>query len=498
MNVALIIPPLVSRSNDVLGSGIFYMPISMAYLAGALRADGHDVHVHDLFAMAPTRLTYDGPMVRQGMPIDRFLKQSLLNADIAFVFSWGATSFQPLIELTQGIKAKRPGVPVVIVENAQAVFALALSKVARALLEAGADYVILGECEERARALVSYLEGTGPLPDDGVCHRSLRFGNVMNPAIAHIENLDALPFPAWDLFPVKTYWQLGYAHGPQEGRYLALQTSRGCTNTCRFCVLPATNNRHWRGRSPENVLAEMKHWHETMGVREFHIEDVNPTLDGDRLARLGDLIKQQGLPFIWKFASGTKLETLSAQSLRAMVAGGCRYVSFSPESGSNRVLTLMDKRFDHAHGLTMTREMRRLGVVSQAVFILGFPGEEDADRMATLRYMKDLIKAGLDEVLVLITSPIPGAAIVEEGIMPAHAEVGEISFAPAWREDYAMLCRWQRRLYRTFFVHKVIYQPLRCVRHTWNFMRRRFETKMEMTLWRLLIMKKNKLCGSDF
>ncbi len=486
MRVALIIPPLVSRANDVLGSGIYYMPFTMASLAGSLREAGHHVSVHDMFALAPHRITHVPPMIYQGISADELMEHFSTGPDAAFVFAWGVTSFNVLGRIARRIKDSFPNVPIIVVENSQAVTSMSLACVAEKLLHEGADYLILGECEDRALALLNHIERGETLPADGFA--CMKDGRVqVAPAKSVISDLDKLPVPAWDMFPLKAYWRLGYAHGPQEGEYLAILTSRGCPFRCKFCVIPSTNQHKWRARSAQNVFGEMRHWHDTLGVREFHFEDVNPTTREERLVELARLIREHNKPFIWKFASGTKIETISLDGLRAMAAGGCSYVSFSPETGSDRVLRLMAKPFNREHALEQTREMRRLGVTSQAVFLLGFPGETDEDRRLTQEYMSELVRAGLDEALILITTPIPGSEIFEQ--FSGYGDYSELTFSPAWRQDYADLSRWQRRLYRRFFLLKMLYQPRRCFAHLWNLLRRRFKTKMEMTFWRLAIIK---------
>lgn len=487
MKTAVIIPPLVSRQNSV-SSGIFFMPFTMAHLAGALRGAGHGVSVHDMFGLAPHRASLAPPNVYLGINPGELVTRLSPDTEAAFIYAWGVASFKAIEGILRELKTKLPNVPAIVVENAHAVTSMSLATLADQLLAMGAEYVILGESEERALKILDHLAGRGPLPDDGLA-RMVNGQPVTLKVTTYIENLDTLPFPAWDLFPVEAYWNLGYAHGPQEEKYLALLTSRGCPFGCRFCVLPSTSNRTWRARTPENVFEEMRHWYQTMGVREFHIEDVNPTTDRRRLAKLGRIIREAKMPFVWKFASGTKIETITVETLRDMAEGGCRYVSFSPESGSKRVMKLIGKPFDYDHGLKMTREMRRLGVTSQAVFLLGFPGEEDEDRRLSLAYLSKLVRAGLDEVLVLITTPIPGSAIFEQ--FSGYGDYSELTFTPTYRSDYASLLRWQRQMYLRFFALKLLCQPVRCAQHVLSALRRRFKTKMEMTLWRFLIVQRD-------
>ena len=77
------------------------------------------------------------------------------------------------------------------------------------------------------------------------------------------------------------------------------------------------------------------------------------------------------------------------------------------------MLEIMNKKFDKAHALELTRHMNKLGMRTQACFIAGVPGEKRADRKESIAYVSELVKAGVDEIAVTIFTQIPGAALGE-------------------------------------------------------------------------------------
>ena len=484
MRTVLINPPLVLQRGDFLGSGIPYMPHGLAYLAAALKRHGFGVLVVDLFGEDPFSGTRMGAAVLQGKGVSAALKGECRDADAVFIYARSVMEFDALVEIIRFLRRDGVKASIIVFENAQAVIGGALSLASRELFDAGCEYLIVGDPEEAAVELLgSIREKRGIGPIRGVIARDAKTGAESEQRGA-IADLDTLQYPAWEEFPLENYWRLSYAHGPMSGRYLALLTSRGCPYRCAFCAVPQTNRGVWRARSPENVVGEMAEFQVRFGVSEFHWEDLNPTVDRMRVAGICEGMIRRGLEVTWKLVSGTKIETLDEGTIRLMARAGCRYISFSPESGSPRVLKAMEKTFDFAHGLAMTRVMRTIGIRSQACFVIGFPRETAEDREDSAVYARELVSAGVDELAFFIMTPIPGAPAY--GTLQWYDSLSQLSFSPAWRKDFKTLSRWRRAHYLRFLFVKTIRSPHRVLRQCANFLRRRFETKMEMTPYRAI------------
>lgn len=486
--IALLNPNLVLQRNDPFTTGIVYMPVGLAYVAATLRKAGFPCQVLDAFGEAPRQAMLRDRFMMLGLRSDEVVQRMSPETRAAFVYAGQLTHHVALCELIHTIRRRRPEVPVVILENTQAVTAYSLRHVSQELFAAGAEYLLYGEPEQRAVTLAGALvngrekEILNQIP-------GLRGKNFDTGSPPVLENPDELPFPAWDLFPLENYWSLRFAHGPLYGkRYLPLLTSRGCPFACRFCVVPETNHRRWRPRSAENVVDEMEHWHKTFSVREFHWEDLNPTVNEERIREICREILQRRLNVRWVLAAGTKAETLKDPDIIALMAqAGCRYISMSPESGSDRVLERMNKQVNISHMLALIRESRRHGIFTQVCFVLGFPGETPDDRRLTRRRVAELTRAGADEIALFIITPVPGSAIYAE--LQGYRSLSELNFTPTWRPDYRELNRFRLQIYGLFLLLKLLYYPLRFWRQPINFLRRRFETKMEMVPYRACVWK---------
>jgi len=489
MTAVLVNPNLVVQRNDPFTTGIVYMPIGLAYVAAVLRQARFPVHVIDAFGERPRQARRRGAFSILGLEPLEVAARLPDDATVAFVFANQLINHVSVVELIRTIKQARPGLPVVVMENTQAVTAYALSPVAALLTECGADYVLTGEPEPRAVAVMeAFHRGKGMealRTIDGLHGPDFR-----NSPGGVIKALDSLPFPAWDLFPVRNYWSLRFAHGPQSTpRYLPMLTSRGCPFACRFCVAPATNRRLWRARSAANIVDEMEHHTRSLDVREFHIEDLNPTVDDARIRSICHEIIDRRIGVVWKLVAGTKIESIrDEETIELMAKAGCQYISFSPESGSPRVLRLMNKPFKVDHAVRLVSSMNRFGVRSQACFVLGFPGEQPEDRQMTRRLVKDLTRKGVDEIALFIMSPVPGAEIFDS--LRGYQSLSELNFTPTWRDDYETLNRFRLRLYVSFLFWKARCHPGKIVRQGINFILRRFETKMEMVPYKALVLKR--------
>ncbi|MBF0155641.1 MAG: B12-binding domain-containing radical SAM protein [Magnetococcales bacterium] len=484
--VTLVNPNLMVQSRDRFTTGVVYMPIGLAYVASALREAGLEPQVIDAFAAAPRQARLEQGFLVLGLRPEEVIGELGVESRVLCIYANQVINHLSVVALIRACKRARPELAVVILENTQAVTAYSLQRVASDLFAEGADYLLSGEAERRVPLLVRGLvRGDSPASLcaslEGVCHRD--HPTPVRPP-APIGALDTLPFPAWDLFPLENYWGLGFAHGPLSGkRYLPLLTSRGCPFACGFCVIPATNDRRWRGRSGENVVAEMAAMQARFGVDEFHIEDVNPTVSAARTRELCRAILDRRLRVTWKLVSGTKVETIRDEETVALMAeAGCRYISISPESGSEAVLEAMGKSFKREHAERIVKAMRDCGIRSQACFVLGYPGEGEADRDATRALLRRLTFLGVDEVALFIITPVPGAAIFDH--FRGYASLSDLNFTPSWRQDYATLVRFRLKLYALFLWWKWLRYPGRVLWQGLNFLRRRFETKMEMIPYR--------------
>ena len=487
--ICFINPRLIFSSKDIFTTGIVYMPFLLAYLISKIKKLNVKINLIDCFGNNPNQIEKKNGMFYRGININELELNINDSPDFFAIYAISLSSHESLIEIIKYLSKAFPRSKIIILENSQAVTSYSLRKIANILYESGAHFIATGDLEISCFQLLEKLikedeDNLKNIPGIGFLLKNNEI--FFNYQKDKIEDLDTLDFPSWEMFPLRNYWSLNYAHGPLETKkYLPLLTSRGCPYPCKFCVIVETNNRKWRKRSPKNVIDEMNYLFEKFGVFEFHIEDVDMTINDRRTKEFCMQLLNNKNKFIWKICSGTKIESIKdAETIRLMSESGCNYISVSPETGSKELLKKIDKPFDLEKLIYLSKEMVKYKIYTQACFILGFPGETESDLNETQILIKKLSKIGIDEIAIFIISPVPGSEIFNE--YRGYKSLSELNFSPTWRKDYRFLNKKRIKFYSIFLFNKTFYYPLKILKQSIRFLRKNFKTKMEMTPYRAL------------
>tara|TARA_Y100000590_G_scaffold6290_1_gene8290 strand:- start:302 stop:1723 length:1422 start_codon:yes stop_codon:yes gene_type:complete len=465
------------------------MPIGLAYVAATLEKNKINFQVIDAFGEAPNKITNNGNMMIRGLSNKEIINAINKESKIIAIYAIHGNSHISIINIIKSIRKNFHHVPIIILENSNAVTAYSLKKAQKSFYDSGANYVVTGDIEFKTLELVKKVYDDEPIKTIRGIGYKTNDGYEYNPSSYNKEILDEIPFPLWNKFPIKNYWSLRYAHGPiEQKRYLPLLTSRGCPCNCGFCVIPEITGRTWRKRSAINVVDEIEFYIKTYGVNEFHVEDLNPTVDEKRIKLISQEIMDRGLNIIWKLCSGTKAETIKKEETIALMArSGCNYISVSPESGSSKILNSMDKKVNREHIRWLVKTMKKYNIFSQACFVLGYPGENDKDRIMTRQLVKELTVDGVDEIAIFVITPLPGSSIFDN--FGGYDGYSELSFSPSWRKDYKSLNSFRINLYLSFLWWKFLFNPLKMIKQPLYFLKRKYKTKMEMVPYKALHIK---------
>ena len=293
---------------------------------------------------------------------------------------------------------------------------------AEAYLQQGADFVLLGEGEATLAELLDVLNGRSSAPLNEILglayHVDSDGGPLLkapaqprevrrNPRRPDIKDLEALPFPAWDLVDVERYrriWQ------ERHGYYsMNMVTTRGCPYHCNWCAKPIWGQRY-NSRSPENVVAEIKWLQEQYQPDHIWFADDIMGLKPGWWPRFAELIEQEGCRIPFKCLSRADLLTRNEKDVAALARAGCDIVWIGAESGSQEILNAMEKgtRVDQIY--EAARRLHQNGVRVGFFLQFGYPGETRQDIEKTLQMVRE---CSPDDIGMSVSYPLPGTKFHE-------------------------------------------------------------------------------------
>lgn len=266
------------------------------------------------------------------------------------------------------------------------------------------DAVMLGEGEETLPRLIE--SGLRLEDQPGVWYE--RDGQVVqNDRAPVIADLDALPFPAWDMLDMDQYLALWYQlDAVRYGvRGTSIMASRGCPYRCTYCqpTLGTIFGKAVRKRSPESLVAEAAELKDRYDIEGLMWLDDTFLLDRQWMRDLCEQFIKADLGLIW--GCNVRADVCDRESLEIMKDAGLRMVHVGIESASQRVL---DEVYDKGITIEQVRETTQmakdLGLKVRGYFMMGAPTETEEEVRASIRLAEEL---PLDDVTFSITTPLP-------------------------------------------------------------------------------------------
>jgi anaerobic magnesium-protoporphyrin IX monomethyl ester cyclase len=279
-------------------------------------------------------------------------------------------------------------------------------------ISAGADAVLLGETDRTFLEVVERWERDphADLFDVPGLALPARAVGAFAPAVKtsprpFVRDLDALPFPAWDLVDLGKYraaWT--GAHGRLSWNVV---TTRGCPYKCNWCAKPLYGVRYAQ-RSPGNVAEEMVRLKQAVGPGHVWFADDIFGLSHRWIERFADELaaRDAAIPFTMQ----SRVDLMTPSSVDALRRAGAEEVWMGVESGAQKILDAMDKGTTIAQVREATRLLKAAGIRASWFLQLGYPGEEWPEILAT----RDLIREERpDDVGVSVAYPLPGTLFHE-------------------------------------------------------------------------------------
>jgi radical SAM superfamily enzyme YgiQ (UPF0313 family) len=282
------------------------------------------------------------------------------------------------------------------------------------------DLACHGEGEDSfIRFINEYKSGRKHFDDiDGFAYRADNKINIKC-KMRFIENLDSLPFPAYDLVNMSDYdvdtsdW-----FNPKNLSFkttIPMISSRSCPNKCNFCSMYHVMGPRWRARSPENVVDEIEFLYNAYNHRHFSFMDDNLTLRKSHVLSICRLIKERKLNIEFETPNGISIRTLDKEVLDALVSAGLVRMSLAIESGSDFIRNkVMGKNLKEENILEIINLVKQYkGIYVRAFFIIGMPEETNETLEATYNMIK---KIDVNRIYLHNIIPYPGTAVYQQAL----------------------------------------------------------------------------------
>jgi radical SAM superfamily enzyme YgiQ (UPF0313 family) len=374
--IALVNSPLLQEA----GHHPLFPPLGLAYMAAVLEQNNFEVQI------------FDCPV--NGMNHEK-LKAELESYQPTMV---GVGSMTPVVE--SALKSAHVAKEVcpdakVVMGGPHATFA------GKQILtdEKDVDIVVRGEGEETLLELVeqspelkklSEIKGITFRKDNQIIETQNR---------PFIENLDALPLPAYKLIPIKKYKITGM-------KLLPVISSRGCPFQCSFCVASQMFGAKFRARSAKNVLDELEWLKNEYEAEGIAFQDDTLTFDKKRALDICDGMIDRKLNLHW--GCGTRVDVVTKELLAKMAKAKCDEIMFGVESGCQRIRDLLNKRVTTDQCVNAIKWAKEAGIFVTVSVIIGYPGETKETLQESLDFVR---KVEPDDVWLCHATPYIGTEL---------------------------------------------------------------------------------------
>lgn len=395
MKILLINPPIREWSKP----NVF--PLGLGYIASVLLQGGHDVEVLDINAYR-----WDKTEVEAKIKDARF--------DVVGI--GGIVTVYKYVKWISLILRKHHPDKKIIIGGSVG------SSIPEIMLRKNpVDVVCIGESERTIIELIESFEGKRDISQvKGIFYRDTCGEIHRTQQRAPIEDLDAIPFPAWDLFPMEIYIK-NPVGAPNRNKWLDgrvdkdpslsmnLYATRGCPYRCIYCYHDFMG-QGYRYRSPGKIVDEIRVLYEKYKIPYFHFIDDEFVMKKDFVyefcKEINSFSEEIGQKITWGCTGRVNLMT--EELISTMVDAGCVIIGYGIETGSQRMLDLIKKQVtvqQAKKAIALTREY--LGW-ADCSFMIGYPGETRESIQETIDFCKEL---DLTPEVIFFMTPYPGTEL---------------------------------------------------------------------------------------
>lgn len=274
-------------------------------------------------------------------------------------------------------------------------------------IDAGGDIIVIGEGEQTMLEIVLAVEDglTEYAHIDGLAYK-FDGQTVKTKERSRIRPIDDLPMPNRKKIDMNAYldtWKK--YHGKSA---MTVSTQRGCPYTCKWCST-AVYGQSYRRRSPSVVAEELAYLKREYNPDSVWFVDDVFSVSHKWLEEFKDEVKKQDAMI--PFECITRADRMTGEVIDWLKAAGCFRIWIGAESGSQKVIDLMDRRVDVNYVKEMIQMTQHKGLEAGTFIMLGYPGETEEDIKETVTYLKE---ANPNYFTITVAYPIKGTSMYNE------------------------------------------------------------------------------------
>ncbi len=392
-DLLIIIPPSTTRNT-------IWPPYGAMYIVSALRRRGYN----------PSILNVDTERINNDEVIETIKR---IDPDYIGFSGLVATRYKYIKELSHSVKRAFP--------NKIQILGGALSSAAEVILSnTPIDIVVYGEGDVTIVELLECLNNKGDLNNVLGIYYDHKFTGK-RPVISNIDTLD---YPAFNTIDMDKYLPSGIEmirnfttkkldkriyDKTRNPKLINILTGRGCIGECSFCV---RQNRGLRMRSIKYVFDYIEYCIEKFGVGFFSFGDECFAANKERNWEFINEYKRRNLDIVFRIL-GMRVDTVDREMLHAFKEIGCWMIEYGFESGSQKMLNVIDKRVSVELNKEVANWTHEAGIYTSPQFIVGMPGETNETIDESIEFLKSLDFYEFKQYKCTYALPIPGSPLYD-------------------------------------------------------------------------------------
>ncbi len=333
------------------------------------------------------------------------------------------------------------------------------------------DIIVVGEGEETAVELANALKFEEELKNvDGIIYKS--FGKIVKNKHRAIYNLNELPPLPLHLVRLELYRNhpgLNTFFNFKNPLALSIESSRGCTHRCSYCVQSnairiETGNSSWRYMKAEKIVDMIESIVEEHGIKSFSFIEDNFFVHHGRTKTFLDELERRKLNIEW-FAD-IRMDTITKKMdipfLKRLEKNGLRSLGIGIESGSDKMLKHIHKGETVETYIEANRMLAHIKIIAHYGFILGLPYEKKEDVVKSYKLIIQLFKdnpCAAPTVNKLL--PSPNTPIMEDCVKlgfkkpekfedwPSYCDTGWFNGPDVWMDNESAEFIMSQRLFQS-------------------------------------------------